>query len=92
METVVFTEGDMAVYPAHGVGVIKSIDLPQDLVDLELNSYKRPDNSLLSLEELEQDYISHILKITGGARTKAAEMLGINRASLLRKIKKYNLE
>lgn len=73
-------------------GVIKSIDLPQDLVDLELYSYKRPDNSLLSLEELEQDYISHILKITGGARTKAAEILGINRASLWRKIKKYNLE
>ncbi len=29
METVVFTEGDMAVYPAHGVGVIKSIETQQ---------------------------------------------------------------
>ncbi|MBT8328748.1 MAG: CarD family transcriptional regulator [Desulfofustis sp.] len=29
METVVFTEGDMAVYPAHGVGVIKKIETQQ---------------------------------------------------------------
>jgi CarD family transcriptional regulator len=29
MENVVFTEGDMAVYPAHGVGVIKSIETQQ---------------------------------------------------------------
>ncbi len=29
MEKVVFTEGDMAVYPAHGVGVIKSIETQQ---------------------------------------------------------------
>jgi CarD family transcriptional regulator len=29
MESVVFAEGDMAVYPAHGVGVIKSIETQQ---------------------------------------------------------------
>ena len=29
MESVVFTEGDMAVYPAHGVGVIKKIETQQ---------------------------------------------------------------
>lgn len=29
MEKVVFAEGDMAVYPAHGVGVIKSIETQQ---------------------------------------------------------------
>ena len=73
-------------------GVIKVSDLPSDLVDLELYSYKRPDHSLLNLDELEQDYIRHILKITGGLRTKAAEILGIDRASLWRKIKKYHLE
>jgi DNA-binding NtrC family response regulator len=71
---------------------IKVSDLPPDLADLEFYSYERPDSALLNLDELEQDYISHILKITGGIRSKAAEILGIDRASLWRKIKKYNLE
>ena len=70
---------------------IKVSDLPPDLVDLELYSYKRPDSSLLNLDELEQDYIRHILKVTGGVRTRAAAILGIDRASLWRKIRKYNL-
>jgi DNA-binding NtrC family response regulator len=72
--------------------IIKVSDLPPDLADLEFYSYERPDIALLNLDELEQDYIRHILKITGGVRSKAAEILGIDRASLWRKIKKYNLE
>jgi DNA-binding protein Fis len=46
----------------------------------------------MTLEELEQDYIVHILKMTDGVRVRAAEILGIDRASLWRKMKKYNLE
>jgi DNA-binding protein Fis len=41
---------------------------------------------------LEQDYIAHVLKITDGVRTRTAEILGIDRASLWRKIKKFGLE
>jgi DNA-binding NtrC family response regulator len=44
------------------------------------------------LEELEQDYIRHILYLTGGVRTRAAEILCIDRASLWRKMKKYGIE
>jgi DNA-binding NtrC family response regulator len=73
-------------------GLIKVSDLPSDLTELALYSFQESDNRFLSLEELEQDYIRHILKITGGARTQAAEILGIDRASLWRKIKKYGLE
>jgi transcriptional regulator with PAS, ATPase and Fis domain len=73
-------------------GIIKVSDLPSDLTDLELYSFQKSDSRLLSLEELEQDYIRHILNTTGGARTQAAEILGIDRASLWRKIKKYGLE
>ena len=70
---------------------IRSHDLPQDLVDLELHVYPLPTDSLLRLEELEKDYIRHILKITGGNRAGAAQILGIDRTSLWRKIKKYGL-
>jgi DNA-binding NtrC family response regulator len=71
---------------------IRTRDLPHDLTDLELYSYQRPGGDLLTLEEIEQDYIRHVLKRTGGVRTRTAEILGIDRASLWRKIKKYDLE
>jgi DNA-binding NtrC family response regulator len=72
--------------------VIQVHDLPPDLAEVELYSYHRAGGVLLNLEELEQDYIRHILQLTGGVRTRAAEILGIDRASLWRKMKKYGLE
>jgi transcriptional regulator with PAS, ATPase and Fis domain len=71
--------------------VIRICDLPPDLIELELQAYKPPEEQFMTLLELEQDYISHLLKINGGARTKTAEMLGIDRASLWRKMKKFGL-
>ncbi len=72
--------------------IIRVSDLPPDLAELELQEYKRPERQMMTLEELEQDYIAHVLKLTDGARTRSAEILGIDRASLWRKIKKYSLE
>jgi DNA-binding NtrC family response regulator len=71
--------------------VIRVCDLPPDLIELELQAYKPPEEQFMTLLELEQDYITHLLKINGGARTKTAEILGIDRASLWRKMKKYGL-
>ena len=72
--------------------VIQVRDLPPDLAEVKLYSYHRPMEHILNLEELEQDYIRHILRLTGGVRTRTAEILGIDRASLWRKMKKYGLE
>ncbi len=47
---------------------------------------------LLSLEEVEKDYITEILKQTRGKKVKAAQILGISRKTLLEKRKKYGLE
>ncbi len=44
-----------------------------------------------SLEELEKQYIRFVLRRTEGRRTRAAEILGINRKTLGLKIKKYGL-
>ncbi len=71
--------------------MIRECDLPPDLVDLELQAYNPPEEQFMTLAELEQDYIAHLLKITGGARAKTADILGIDRASLWRKMKKYGL-
>ena len=72
--------------------VIQAWDLPPDVEGLELYSYERPGGGLLNLEELERDYVSHVLKLCGGSRTKTAQILGIDRASLWRKMKRHGLE
>jgi transcriptional regulator with PAS, ATPase and Fis domain len=72
--------------------IIRASDLPPDLVELDLQDYRRPEGNLMTLEELEQDYIAHVLRQTGGFRRQTADILGIDRASLWRKMKKFGLE
>jgi len=43
---------------------------------------------LLSLRELEDDYIQEVLTATGNNKTQAARILGIHPTSLLRRLKK----
>jgi len=71
---------------------IRACDLPVDLEELELHTYQRPEKDMMTLAELERDYIAHLLTINHNAKTKTAEILGIDRASLWRKIKKFDLE
>jgi two-component system response regulator HydG len=43
------------------------------------------------LEEVERIFIAETLKLTGGNREQAAELLGIGERTLYRKIKEYQL-
>jgi DNA-binding NtrC family response regulator len=45
-----------------------------------------------TLEELERAYIAEILDYTRGKKSRAAEILGITRKTLLEKRKKYELD
>jgi transcriptional regulator with PAS, ATPase and Fis domain len=45
-----------------------------------------------TLEELESHYIREVLRVTRGNYSKAAQVLGINRKTLLEKRKKYGIE
>lgn len=45
-----------------------------------------------SLEDVEKNYISEVLRQTHGKKVKAAQILGISRKTLLEKRKKYGLE
>jgi DNA-binding NtrC family response regulator len=74
------------------MSIINERDLPPDLVNLELCSYDRKPHPALTLEEIERDYIRRVLEHTGGSRTKAAEILGIDRTSLWRRMKKFGLD
>ncbi len=72
--------------------MIKQRDLPPDLAAVELATFTRPAGGTPTLEELERRYIEHILELAGGVRSRAADILGIDRVSLWRKMKKYGLE
>jgi DNA-binding NtrC family response regulator len=65
--------------------------LPADLQQLGL-SIRRPQRDLMTLEENEKEYIAWVLKQANDNKTKAAEILGIDRVSLWRKLKRYNMD
>ena len=66
--------------------------LPDDLRELRVQTYRQEPGALLTLEAQEADYIQWVLTQTGGNRTRAAEILGIDRVSLWRRLKRYGLE
>jgi len=68
--------------------VIDIADLPQEIADLPSGETQELHTELpVSLEELERLAIEKTLEITRGNRTKAAELLGIGRRTLQRKLK-----
>ena len=71
--------------------LIQARDLPPDLAQVEVAVFPKEGGEIPTLEELERQYIEHILKLTGGVRSKAAAILGIDRVSLWRKMKKHDL-
>ena len=46
----------------------------------------------LPLRELERDYILEVLRSTGGNKSRAAEILGLDRKTLYRKLEEYRDE
>lgn len=50
------------------------------------------EQEFVSLVELEQEYINHVLKCFKGRKTKAARILGIDKTTLWRKLRRYEDE
>jgi len=71
---------------------LEAAHLPDDLRDLSIRAFRRRDGKVISLEEQERDYILWVLEEAHGNQTLAAQMLGIDRVSLWRKLKKYGEE
>ena len=82
---------ERAVTLCHG-DTIETGHLSPDLQQLTLRVKRLDRKELPTLEEQEKEYIQWVLQKTGGNKTKASEILGIDRVSLWRKLKKYNLE
>jgi DNA-binding NtrC family response regulator len=75
-----------------GGEAIEVDQLPDDLRGMIFKTFRRTDGGgIPSLEDHEKAYIQWVLKETEGNKTLAAQHLGIDRVSLWRKLKKYDL-
>jgi len=72
--------------------LLEPADLPQDLRGEAPALVKHEGPELITLEELERRHIEAVLAHESGNKTRAAEILGIDRVSLWRKLKKYGVE
>src|SRR5207248_4079118 len=80
-------------------GVITEEDLPPSLrAHTPVAEESRPPDpatpfdDLPTLDEMERRYLKHVLERAGGNRTRAAEILGINRRTLYRMALRFGLE
>jgi transcriptional regulator of acetoin/glycerol metabolism len=67
-----------------------------DLSVVDTASQPRPPDaafaSLTTLDDLERRYLLHVLDAAGGNRTRAAEILGIDRRTLYRMAERFGIE
>lgn len=82
-------ERGVAITTGHG---IEPAHLPDDLRELSIRTFRKKAGRIPTLEQQEQDYIAWVLQEAGGNQTHAAQMLGIDRVSLWRKLKRYEVE
>lgn len=67
-------------------------DLPENFHNLSIEIYRRRPSEIPTLEEHEKNYILWVLEKCEGNKTKAAKIMGIDRVSLWRKVKRYGIE
>jgi transcriptional regulator with PAS, ATPase and Fis domain len=70
---------------------LRAEHLPEELRGEEAALAERPQGTLLTLAELEARHITRVLAHTSGQIGAAAEILGIHRNTLTRKMKEYGL-
>jgi len=66
--------------------------LPEDLREQTIRTFRKKAGRIPSLEEQERDYIQWVLQEARGNQTLAAQILGIDRVSLWRKLKRAQPE
>ena len=87
---------EYAVLHARGHAIVPE-DLPEKLQTAQVRAAARSPLSALfedlpALDELERRYLLYILQVTGGNRTRAAEILSIDRRTLYRMIERYGID
>ncbi len=68
-----------------------SDDLPDHMKNLTIETYRQPNGEIPTLYEQERRYISWVLAKCDGNKTQAASIMGIDRVSLWRKLKRFDI-
>jgi transcriptional regulator with PAS, ATPase and Fis domain len=72
--------------------MIRVADLPDYIHNVTIETYRHTPSDIPTLEDQEKRYIQWVLEKKGGNKTKAAKIMGIDRVSLWRKLKRYGIE
>jgi DNA-binding NtrC family response regulator len=76
----------------HGSGLVEASDLPEVLQRHAPVTASGPlFDGLPTLDELERRYLLHVLDAAAGSRTRAAEILGIDRRTLYRMAERFGI-
>jgi DNA-binding NtrC family response regulator len=71
--------------------VILADRVDRDAVDEALTAMESRDHAVETLAEAEEDQIRRVLAATGGNKSKASQILGIERKTLYRKLERMKL-
>jgi DNA-binding NtrC family response regulator len=73
--------------------VSEATDLPPSVVaPPQMHPQDGPFSDLPTLDEMERRYLVHVLAAVAGNRTRAAEVLGVDRRTLYRMAERFNVE
>ncbi len=72
--------------------VLEVAHLPDDLRRMSVRVFRRDAGRMASLEDQEKSYIQWVLEEVDWNRSRAAAILGIDRVSLWRKLRRYGIE
>jgi two-component system, NtrC family, response regulator HydG len=70
---------------------LREDELPEYINRLSIETYRQPDATIPTLEEQEKRYIQWVLEKCKGNKTRAAQLMGIDRVSLWRKLKRFHI-
>jgi len=72
--------------------VIMNDDLPEKLIRYEppAQPWAETGDDVLTMSELERRYLLHAIHVSGGNKSRAAKLLGLDRATIYRKLEEYD--
>jgi DNA-binding NtrC family response regulator len=72
--------------------LIEAFDLPDTVLAVRPHPAQQPFSDLPTLDDLERRYLLHVLEAAHGNRTRAAEILGVDRRTLYRMAERFGIE
>jgi DNA-binding NtrC family response regulator len=72
--------------------LIEPFELPDTVLAVRPSPQQQPFSDLPTLDDLERRYLMHVLDAANGNRTRAAEILGVDRRTLYRMAERFGIE